>query len=121
MTSSGNTRQTHQTCISPPYYPLAMHGMSLICKMRNLCTLVQFKCAVKYTQSAPMFFQICVQIHVYDGMWHTLGNELYTLTIKIRKDSNPRRIKMLDGATVVPGSLVVKPVFYSHCYADSQI
>ena len=27
---------------------------------------------------------------------------------------------MLDGATIVPGSLVVKPVFYSHCYADES-
>ena len=32
----------------------------------------------------------------------------------------PRSIKMLDGATVVPGSFVVKPVFYSHCYADDS-
>ena len=35
-------------------------------------------------------------------------------------EGQARRIKMLDGATVVPGSLVVKPVFYSHCYADES-
>ena len=34
---------------------------------------------------------------------------------------SPKEYKVLDGATVVPGSLVVKPVFYSHCYADNQI
>ena len=27
---------------------------------------------------------------------------------------------VLDGATIVPGNLVVKPVFYSHCYADES-
>ena len=49
----------------------------------------------------------------------TLGaNFVYKV---VRKAVNARSIKMLDGATVVPGSLVVKPVFYSHCYPDNQI
>ena len=32
----------------------------------------------------------------------------------------PKEYKVLYGATIVPGSLVVKPVFYSHCYADES-
>ena len=31
-----------------------------------------------------------------------------------------KEYEVLDGGTSVPGSLVVKPVFYLHCYADKS-
>ena len=36
-------------------------------------------------------------------------------------DGRLKEFRLLDAGTIVPGSLVVKPVFYSHCYAGNQI
>ena len=59
------------------------------------------------------------RINIITTTYSNIFNFSVCLNIRLYQ-APPRSIQILDGVTIVPGSLVVKPVFYSHCYADES-